>query len=754
MSKIDQDEKELFFRAMELENGDEIDSFLDENCADDPEKRQRLCELLKHHQTDDRILDHTVVHLPSLAKDRFEEPASGDVIGHYKLIQKIGEGGMGLVYRARSDHHQNEVALKVIKLGMDTKQVVARFQAESHSLSMMNHPAITQILDVGSTAEGRPYFVMELVDGRPIHQFCHEMELDLRQRIDLFIQVCQGVQHAHQKGIIHRDIKPSNVLVQQNFRLNQSDSDGPTETFSSEKTPNQQVTPRPQKPIQPKIIDFGIAKAVDRRFHIDSFMTSHGEFLGTPAFMSPEQAAGDSSQIDTRSDVYGLGALLYRITVGCSPYQFDQKSMPEIQRQISEVLPAIPSIKARKLENQNRNFKGVSFKQLQGDLDWVIMKCLSKKPSDRYNSPKELIDDLIRFLDGDPVEAAAPSKLYQIKKFAAKNIGLIASGTAILVLVIAGWIITSFYAIEARQLAQRAVDAEKEAKQNYLEAVAARKESERDRDKARKAEGALSQIVRKLRQKNIFYKVLLEADPDVQVQKTLIVPGEPAHITSVPAIKLQPMKINPSANRNVEEVGTIVASFGDEQVTLPYQRIVVPAKLATAARPQKMAEQYETVPLHNKHTIQIPFLERFLEEQRKEFREADPEIKETLRLLAQHYLEAEKVVHATDALCDCYEIAKDTQWLRQEQGVLGSEYSDAIANSEKVKECKSVLEEVKTRIESEGPRAKKLKQAIDQVLDKLKKDSEKSEKSTPLSKIKTTGRLQHQPLRPKNKNID
>ncbi len=364
---------------------------------------------------------------------RFVEESAGTRIDRYELLERIGEGGFGTVYRARQlAPLVREVALKIVKPGMDTRQVIARFEAERQTLALMDHPGIAQVYDAGATPAGRPYFVMELVRGAAITQYANERRLPLRRRLELFVQVCQAVQHAHQKGVIHRDIKPSNVLVVEH-----------------------------EGRAGPKVIDFGIAKAARQRATADSLVTMEGFFIGTPAYMSPEQADLRGEDVDTRSDVYSLGMLLYELLTGATPWAGEEFTRPgraglaELLRTIREVEPRPPS-----------RF----VPSLRGDLDAIVMKCLEKDRTRRYASAIALAEDVERFLRDEPVEAAPPSRVYRLKKMVRRNRALVAAGAAIVVLLIAAVVGTTVGLIEAR--AQRRL------------AVAGQGEAERQRDLA------------------------------------------------------------------------------------------------------------------------------------------------------------------------------------------------------------------------------------------------------------------------------
>ncbi len=326
-----------------------------------------------------------------------EEP--GDIIGRYKLLQQIGEGGCGVVYMAEQEEPvHRRVAIKVIKLGMDTKEVIARFEAERQTLALMDHPNIAKVLDAGAAESGRPFFVMELVRGIKITDFCDKRNLSTRDRLGLFVQVCNAIQHAHQKGVIHRDIKPSNILV--------TLSDG--------------------VPV-PKVIDFGIAKATQQRLTDKTFFTAFEQFIGTPAYMSPEQAEMNASGVDTRSDVYSLGVLLYELLTGQTPFEAKsllQSGIDEIRRIIRDKEPVQPSTRLSTLmageladAASHRHIEGPKLIHLvRGDLDWIVMKALEKDRTRRYETANGLAMDVQRHLDNEPVNARPPSGTYRLQK--------------------------------------------------------------------------------------------------------------------------------------------------------------------------------------------------------------------------------------------------------------------------------------------------------------------------------------------------
>lgn len=454
--------EEIFCAAMELEDAAKRQAYLQQACLDNEDLRAKVEALLCAQADAGKLFTETSAAMVvtdemtgALVKDPGVRESAGvglgleeqlgSWIGPYHLLQVLGEGGCGVVYMAEQEKPvHRRVALKVIKLGMDTRNVMTRFEAERQALAMMDHPNIAHVLDAGATATGRPYFVMELVRGVKITAYCDQHRLDTRQRLKLFIQVCHALQHAHQKGIIHRDIKPSNILVTMH--------DGVP---------------------MPMVIDFGIAKAVEGRLTDDTMFTPHEHFIGTPAYMSPEQAQLSRLDVDTRSDIYSLGVLLYELLTGRTPFDTTNllsAGVEELRRTLREREPQRPSsvlasMSAKELSRtaQVRQIEPVKLAPLlRGDMDWVVMKALEKDRNRRYQTANAIAMDVQRYLDNEPVAARPPSRLYRFQKLVRRNKLVFASGTAVALALALGLGITVVLLMRERELRQRAVAAERD----------------------------------------------------------------------------------------------------------------------------------------------------------------------------------------------------------------------------------------------------------------------------------------------------
>jgi serine/threonine protein kinase/Flp pilus assembly protein TadD len=444
MSDAKTDAKAIFLEALECKSADELRSFLDQACGTDPALRARVEELLRAHQDAGAFLGGAEARDATRDQPGAERP--GTIIGPYKLLEQIGEGGFGLVFMAEQQHPvRRKVALKVLKPGMDTRQVIARFEAERQALALMDHPNIARVLDAGETSSGRPHFVMELVKGVPITDYCDQNRLTTRDRLALFTHVCHAVQHAHHKGIIHRDLKPSNVMV----------------------------TLHDGVPVV-KVIDFGIAKALGQQLTDKTLFTGFAQMVGTPMYMSPEQAQLSGLDIDTRSDIYSLGVLLYELLAGVTPFDGERMrtvGYDEMRRIIREEDPPSPSTRLSTLGQtavtvsaERQSDPKRLCRLLRGELDWIVMKALEKDRNRRYETANELARDIERYLKDEPVQACPPSAWYRCRKFVRRRKTLLATTGLILFFIVllligVGWVVRDRAARETALLgeANRAV---------------------------------------------------------------------------------------------------------------------------------------------------------------------------------------------------------------------------------------------------------------------------------------------------------
>jgi serine/threonine protein kinase len=454
--------EEIFYEALEITDPGERLSFLDRACDADADLRAQVERMLSSQAGAEdfftrsqpaleppldiaRTLGRQVGIDGGLESEPPLEERPGTVIGPYTVLQKLGEGGCGVVYMAEQEQPmRRRVALKIIKLGMDTRSVIARFRAEQQALALMDHPNIAQVLDAGATATGRPYFIMELVRGIRLTTFCDQHQMEMRQRLRLFIQLCYAVQHAHQKGIIHRDIKPSNILV----------------------------TLHDGAPV-PKVIDFGIAKAIEGRLTDQTLQTTRDQFIGTPAYMSPEQADMTGLDVDTRSDIYSLGVLLHELLTGKTPFETKEllrSGVDAMRRILREREPQRASVAVSQLPREQlvqaalarRVEPGRLISQLRGDLDWIVMKALEKDRTRRYQTANGLALDVQRYLENEPILARPPGQLYRLQKLIRRNkIVFAATGvTAIALIVSSG--VSTWLLLKERAARARALEAERQ----------------------------------------------------------------------------------------------------------------------------------------------------------------------------------------------------------------------------------------------------------------------------------------------------
>ena len=436
------DEEAIFHVARDLRDTAKRKTYLDQVCAGDQALRERVEALLDVHDQEQNFLKSGHRFAPTVDQSPITEKP-GQEIGRFRLLQEIGEGGFGVVYMAEQQRPvRRKVALKIIKPGMDSHAVIARFEAERQALALMDHPNIARVLDGGTTESGRPYFVMELVKGVPITEYCDKNQLPTDERLVLFIAVCKAVYHAHQKGIIHRDLKPSNVLV--------TLADG--------------------KPIV-KVIDFGVAKATNQRLTEKTLFTAFGQMVGTPQYMSPEQAEMSCLDVDTRSDVYSLGVLLYELLTGTTPLEAERLRTAgyiEMQKLIREEEPPKPSTRLSTSGEEltiiakHRKVAPEKLKsQVEGDLDWIVMKALEKDRGRRYETPSLLADDVDRFLHDQPVDACPPSTSYRLRKFARRNRTILATSTAIAVVLMTASVGSCVFALKLHGTNMRLEDEKK-----------------------------------------------------------------------------------------------------------------------------------------------------------------------------------------------------------------------------------------------------------------------------------------------------
>jgi serine/threonine protein kinase/tetratricopeptide (TPR) repeat protein len=448
VNAIENRAKAVFLEALEIGQPERWDDFLQGACGEDAVLLRRVKVLLDAHRGVDSLLDSPDID-PTITMASATANVAGTVIGPYRLMEQIGEGGMGVVYVAeQAQPVRRKVALKVIKPGMDSKQVIARFEAERQALALMDHPNIAKVLDAGATPSGRPYFVMELVRGIPITEYCDREQLSITERLELFVLVCRAVQHAHQKGVIHRDLKPSNVLV--------TVVDGVG---------------------VPKVIDFGVAKATGQALTDKTLFTGFHQFVGTPLYVSPEQADLSGVDVDTRSDIYSLGVLLYELLTGTTPFDretFGNVAFDEMRRILREEEPPKPSTRLSSLgasrstvsANRRADTRHLG-RTVRGDLDWIVMKSLEKDRRRRFETANDFAADVMRFLTDRPVEACPPSAWYRFTKFVRRHRSILFTAFVVAAALLGGTAVSLRQAAVANAARREAEKQEARAEANF-----------------------------------------------------------------------------------------------------------------------------------------------------------------------------------------------------------------------------------------------------------------------------------------------
>ncbi|MHB8866613.1 MAG: protein kinase domain-containing protein [Pirellulaceae bacterium] len=500
MSQWNPTANRIFLDALDIEPGALRRAFIDQSCGTDAELRQDVEELVGGHCDCDHLPAEEAVVTDARKTTPFHS-TFGDfeetTVGPYRLRALIAEGGMGVVYEAEQEEPvRRTVALKIIKPGTDSKEVIARFEIERQTLALMDHPHIASVLDAGSTKWGQPYFVMELVRGTPITTHCDVHRLGIHDRLNLFMQVCHAVQHAHQKGIIHRDIKPSNVIV----------------------------TMKDGLPV-PKVIDFGVAKALDPRLTKQTLHTRFAQMVGTPLYMSPEQASLDCYDVDTRSDIFSLGVVLYELLTGTTPYdaeRLENATYAEFCRLKSDEEPQRPSARLTALDKRQvgtlsglRRIQPAKLCQsLRGELDWIVMKSLDKDRRRRYQTARGLAEDVNRYLGNLPVEAGPPSKTYRFRKFVSRHRGLLAATSLILLTLVLGTAVSLWQAIRATNAERFAWQQTKIAHNALRAADVANEQSQRNRAQALSANGSFLMAVKKYDLALQQFQVAARVDPE------------------------------------------------------------------------------------------------------------------------------------------------------------------------------------------------------------------------------------------------
>ncbi len=655
-------EEELFLQAIEIDEAEARSEFLDQACGDDRELRKRCGELVDMHYVRGRILDETrEAKLNSAAVGQL--PEVGSMIGPYKLLQEIGEGGMGVVFMAeQTEPVRRQVAVKVIKIGMDTRRVVARFESERQAMALMDHPGITKVLDAGATESGRPYFVMELVRGESINRYCDEKRLSLRRRLKLFVQVCQAVEHAHQKGIIHRDIKPSNIMV--------TNHDGVA---------------------LPKIIDFGIAKATKDRLTDKTLFTNYGEMIGTPLYMSPEQAEMSEPDVDTRSDIYSLGVLLYELITGTTPFDdLKKSSLDQIREAIRGKDPQLASTRINQMgatvkeicSNRDTDVRNLH-RFVRGELDWILMKCLARDRNQRYQSAGQLAQEICRHLNGEAVEAAAPTLRYRAGKFMQKHRVAVAVAAGFAFLLASGTLFSSMMAVKANQSAQRASEAEALANSRLDEVIKQRDRiAELERKQRNRAAMNQAAAVHNINMVKRFFDKPESWDGQNPPPKFQFAPM--ASVWKMPSPPVNPQASAPPA----------ATAAGPRSGSLNQLSVVVGNDGA--------GDEVEVVMVYDDPQCRTELLKMVLKQQREVFGDQDVVVAHTLQQLGELFSDQENWRESEDCLRKAFEIFKHQGVNSDSLPEIRLKLAEALKKQghlqqamEELKDCEQTLEKMK-----------------------------------------------------------
>lgn len=650
----------LFCDAVQLQLGKRAE-FVRATCGADLELRDAVVKLLDCHEANEEsgfILDHPAVPLKHDHGDMLAEQVAeyeGDTIGRYRLLEKIGEGGMGVVYLAEQlEDVQRKVALKIIKLGMDTRRFIARFETERQAMSMFNHPNIARVLDAGATQTGRPYLVMELVHGPDILEYVKKNRLGLQQRLKLFIDVCHAIQHSHQKAIVHRDLKPSNILV----------------------------TTVEGNPV-PKVIDFGVAKALHHRLTDRTMFTHFASIIGTPQYMSPEQAEMGESDIDTRSDIFSLGILLYELTTGTTPLE---RRVVERMNPIA-LLDAIrkqeietPSTRISKRSSgdvSDESFLMEGSSGFWGELDCIVMKAVSRERAQRYSTAVELADDIQRLLDGEPVEAVPPTRWYYLRSYLRRHKGFVTSGLAIAGLLLISTVACSLFAwnsFQANLVKDETVEKLKSALvelQSKHEKLQVAERSIRETADNRVYEASLKSAVTVLRWK--FYQEVKEFLPTYVLDKKQDVAGSESQSEPLtPFVQMVPHEFL--------DVDVLLDLENKELCESQLQRIryyIESLSANESPRKTQVVDNEGNVDLTLQakldrvtEKIRCRFYRVLHEEYRATIGDRDPRIAKTLNLLALALADSGNLIEAESRLREAIAVTNDQSTLEISRSIM------------------------------------------------------------------------------------